>query len=577
MPIPRKYRCHNAPAPHLGLDFTSRLIDIAAKNAESSTERSEIKTQIALLRGRLRSKSWGLLVDSASYICEQQYHSPEEHFLCNQLASLIRKVPFKDPTLTPEQNAWDKFLASEQACKDTNARFTAFSSEMFSAEEYLGRARNWIRRVLGESPDFKSIFERCDFGPGASVGVHGECTHKGAKLTAEKWSVTGSAYDYARVSMMGDHHIWEYLLGGAPFCFDSDLFREKFDAKASIVQANKITMVPKTAKVHRTIAIEPLLNGYVQKGVDLHMRDKLRKIGINLNDQTRNQRLAKLGSEGGFDPLVTIDLSSASDSISIQLVKNLLPPDWYDFLNAIRSPCYESSYGSGKYEKFTSMGNGFCFPLETLIFAALIVSVYQDVATRTPIFSVYGDDIIVHQSAALLLTERLAFCGFKINSDKSFLFGPFRESCGADYFEGVYVRPYTLDFIPENYRDVVKILNGIRNSPFVQKDIWGFCFSRIPEKVRFVRPYSGPPDTAIEVDLDTFMSSPFSKWCKKIQGWKWTEYITTAVTDKRDFVPSIQMYGLLRGSSAEEGRVAFALRRKTRTRTRLVPSPSGIR
>ena len=116
--------------------------------------------------------------------------------------------------------------------------------------------------------------------------------------------------------------------------------------------------------------MEPLLNGFVQKGTDLEMRRLLRKVGIDLSDQSHNQRLAKRGSEGGFNPYCTIDLSAASDSLSYEVVKSFLPAEWFEYLCDIRAPRFllAGADHTERYEKFCSMGNGFCFPLQTLLF-----------------------------------------------------------------------------------------------------------------------------------------------------------------------------------------------------------------
>jgi hypothetical protein len=332
-------------------------------------------------------------------------------------------------------------------------------------------------------------------------------------------------------------------------------------------------MVPKTAKIHRAIPIEPLLNGFIQTGCDQYLKEKLLlRAGIDITDQSRNQGLAYQGSlPGWFNPLATIDLSAASDSIAIETARDLLPPAWFDFLNSIRSPCFSVDGVEKRYEKFSSMGNGFCFPLETLLFASLAYS--ANAVTGDTIFSVYGDDIIVRQSAAALVIEYLKYYGFKTNNEKTFLFGPFRESCGADFFEGVSVRPYSLDFIPINSRDIMKISNGLSLAGVDDASIHTWLRSIVPDFERFVRPLDGPPDTAFTVPEDVFMSSAFSKWNRELQTWSWKEFITSSISDDRRAPPSVQMYGLLRGRRSKiDGSPEDTLRRKTRTRTRVVPS-----
>lgn len=526
------------------------------------------------LHGALRSKSFGTAVRLADSLSEQQYGDSEEHFAMNQLASLVRKVPFVDPSLTPEATAWKKFIQAEHRCKRTNQRLRAENSVGRRSYAFLTeRAALWIERVIGDEPNLALIYEGCDFGPGASVGIHGNATHLARKLD-EKWTATPTGASIAISAMMGDHHIWESLQRRWPVCYDPDLFRRDAGRKVELVAANKITMVPKTAKVHRTIAIEPTLNGYIQKGVDVYMRRCLARYGIDLRDQTRNQNMAREGSLGGLNPLVTIDLSAASDSISIETVRRLIPPKWFEFLNRIRSPSYVSEWGNGRYEKFVTMGNGFCFPLETLIFASLVVAVYAETGDRD--FTVYGDDIIVRQSSALYLIEVLMYFGFRTNVDKTFIFGPFRESCGADYFEGVNVRPYILDFIPSTIRDKFKIANGIRDNPFFfNKEAWWTTVNSIPRKGLLLRPLAGPPDTAVTTTTDHFMTGEYVRWNPELQTWDWKEYLSSPVIDDTERHASVYMYGLLRGVRGDNHPTtplpSFAFRRMTRTSTRWVP------
>jgi hypothetical protein len=86
------------------------------------------------------------------------------------------------------------------------------------------------------------------------------------------------------------------------------------------------------------------------------------------------------------------------------------------------------------------MGNGYTFELETLIFAAISSAVTGGVVGEDVL--VYGDDILVANDQARNVMSALSCLGFTPNMKKSFYTGPFRESCGGDYFEGIGVRPY---------------------------------------------------------------------------------------------------------------------------------------
>jgi hypothetical protein len=167
------------------------------------------------------------------------------------------------------------------------------------------------------------------------------------------------------------------------------------------------------------------------------MAKRLLAVGVDIRDQTRNQRLAASGSLTGA--LATLDLSSASDTISREIVFELLPLDWAIYLARARTQEVLLPNGAVlSQEKFSSMGNGFTFPLETLIFWGLAAACCRSDSD----VSVYGDDIIVPTEHFEYLTEVLVACGFVVNTKKSYASGPFRESCGKDYIMGIDVRPY---------------------------------------------------------------------------------------------------------------------------------------
>jgi hypothetical protein len=209
-----------------------------------------------------------------------------------------------------------------------------------------------------------------------------------------------------------------------------------------VVKGSELGFVPKSAKTDRPICTEPLMNIYIQKGIGTYIRSRLRKNGCDLNNQNTNGTLARLGSIDGS--LATVDLSSASDTISYMTVLELLPSDWFDLMDKARSRFYSYEGKTYSFEKFSSMGNGFTFELESLIFLALARATCSFLGLSGRNVSVYGDDIIVPVEAYTMLSQVLEFCGFTVNQMKSFHNGPFRESCGSDFFLGKDVRPVYL-------------------------------------------------------------------------------------------------------------------------------------
>jgi len=222
----------------------------------------------------------------------------------------------------------------------------------------------------------------------------------------------------------------------------------------SIVEGNTMITVPKSAKTDRVICYEPHVNIRLQLAVGSYIRHRLKRVGVDLNDQSINQRRALEGSLSG--DLATIDLSMASDTLSAELVFQLVPIDWAVKLDRLRSRYTLWPDGSTRLnEKFSSMGNGFTFELESLIFYALASTVTENV-------SVFGDDIILPTEAYGEVSDLLVACGFSVNERKSFATSYFRESCGCDAFGGLDCTPVYLRRLPKSTEDVVKLHNGVR-------------------------------------------------------------------------------------------------------------------
>jgi hypothetical protein len=229
------------------------------------------------------------------------------------------------------------------------------------------------------------------------------------------------------------------------------------------VEGSVLFTVPKKTDIDRCACKEPDVNMFLQKGVGRHIRRRLLRFNINLNDQSINRDLARLGSADSS--LATVDLSSASDLISHGVVKLLLPSMWYEYLNDIRSHVVEIEGETHRMEMFSSMGNGFTFELESLIFFALMRSVayFEGVPG---VVSIYGDDIVFPSGMYDLSCFVLEKFGFLVNKDKSFAEGPFRESCGGHYYNGRDVTPFYLKREATRLTDVIRVANQLRRWAF---------------------------------------------------------------------------------------------------------------
>jgi hypothetical protein len=207
-----------------------------------------------------------------------------------------------------------------------------------------------------------------------------------------------------------------------------------------VVGGSRLDLVEKNAKTKRVINIEPDMNMRWQKGIGRYFRRALRKVGVNLNSQALNQYLAYIGSIDGT--LATIDLENASGSISQRVVWDHFPTDWAEAMDLVRcSGCYLPDGTWHQFEMWSSMGNGFTFELESLLFWALAKATRIAYGELDKRLSVYGDDIVVPTSLAEPLIGVLGYCGFRTNVQKTFYYGAFRESCGKHYFLGEDVTP----------------------------------------------------------------------------------------------------------------------------------------
>jgi len=330
----------------------------------------------------------------------------------------MRKNPHLKTSYDPRKAAIQTWWDAERQCADTNDRLVAFSQGNVSpldkrTNEVIWTARRIVADILGplsrRDLDFAESHFR--FGPGATSVVTGQDVVASKKYMCRS-HITPRLYPY-----------WRAL-------------RHLNSTDVELRAYSRVTFVPKTSKTDRAIAIEPHLNVYVQLGIGALLRQKLKRYGLNLDHQADiNRRLASIAHSSG---LATVDLSSASDTIAYQLIWELLPPEWASLLDLARTEYSLIDDQEVRLSKFSSMGNGFTFELESLIFLALARAAGDARAVS------FGDDIIISRECFPSLNGALVFLGFTVNLKKTFLAGRFFESCGFDYLDGVMIRPFYL-------------------------------------------------------------------------------------------------------------------------------------
>lgn len=523
---------------------------------------------------------WGevvrLKVNPQSYVCAR--------VLCQdlQVVNFLRKyqaLPGGYSKRKRREAAIKVFFDAEAQCYQTNERLSPLLFDPCHYGERLGNFvlswRKEIKRILGYAPSPDEL--PCRFGPGATF------SNRGDQITiAEKLSEGYTSTSLPRAFLeTWDRTAWAYSAAcglrpfdgksGLPLDLKDGLLRgDSYPPNLVIrdieqVRGNRFTTVPKTWDIDRGICVEPSLNTYFQLGVGAYISRRLARRGLKKErSQEYHKVLARIASLTGA--CATIDLSSASDTVAYNLVKLVLPENWWRLVDALRSTHTRLNGAWHKLEKFSSMGNGFTFELETLLFYSLCLTVQrlsparEDPYTPGLTISVYGDDIIVPTSISDDVCAALRFFGFSLNAKKTFTSGPFRESCGGDYHRGFDVRSHFCEEEVNEPHQLISLANGLYRLglrldalglPRLHLHSWHAVIDGLPEAIRHCR---GPEELG-----DLVLSDP--DWTtkgrvKERSGIRyvrvWRPVVNRAIPTNH-FRPGVVMAAALYGNTAVGG------------------------
>jgi len=325
--------------------------------------------------------------------------------------------------------AFKDYIASEVTVREFDERRSESDLSDF------GRISSLLFRDLFTSVD-SSVYN------GSIIPKHGSGSTADSTIGNEKyyWSTWTDRLEHLFPAR-------EFLSSSYSLSFERDLQWLAPEQEPPV----RVITVPKTLKTPRIIAMEPVHMQYVQQGlleaiVDASKRDNLLSRMITFDDQTPNQRMASMGSV--TQDLATLDLSAASDLVSNQLVMEMTKawPNLYEAVQASRSQAADVNGTRVNLAKFASMGSALCFPFETFVFVTLIFMAAErasnhqftrrDIRQLSGLVRAYGDDLIVPVDIVHEVVATLTSFGLKVNSDKSFWTGRFRESCGKEYYAG---------------------------------------------------------------------------------------------------------------------------------------------
>lgn len=406
----------------------------------------------------LRDGDWGRVCGVS--VDPRDYADALSYFRDAAAASLLRKASFLPTGVDCREAAVTKWWDGERACYKSNERLSPYLPQYrepgfpCAAEgdariaEFLSDVAKVIAGWIGPSPNSLTAGR---FGPGSTYSCRAGRATVPDKIASVPSLTRGALWFLPQ---------WLGTQWGACVA--------QHHGKVDFVKGNRFATVPKTSTTDRAIAAEPDINVFYQLALGRELRQKLKQSTCGRWDLDHVQAIhGQVARESSLTrEFATLDLSNASDTLCRNLVRVLLPRRWFEALDSLRSPMTRINGRWVRLEKFSSMGNGFTFELETIVFAGLATVASRKLGHKgylgRDVF-VFGDDIIVKDDVVRCLSSVLRFCGFELNHSKSFHGDvPFRESCGQDFFNGSPVRPFFLKELPNGPQDLVALANGIR-------------------------------------------------------------------------------------------------------------------
>lgn len=343
-----------------------------------------------------------------------------------------------------DRRAYDLFLQWNQRCKDWVEPEPSCDVERICLGEFKLAFMQCFETHDGDVIDFRTevpVFMR----PGPGAAVDAKMTDAYTKMYAGSLSTTS------------EDLYWEYYNSTLSFELEQQAeVKRSACFETPIVRGSITGFAPKNRDISRTTCTEANLNMIYQLGAGAVIENIVRCcFNVDLSTQPDlNREMSRLGSISGR--FGTTDLTSASDATSLGLWNWAMPyKEIHNFFMWIRSAETKSPFSDEwvRLHMLSSMGNGFTFPLMTLLFLCVVKAAYRtlgipmiynrvqrDGSTKPGNFGVFGDDIIVVSEAFNLVNRTLELLGYAVNTDKSFNKGPFRESCGTDWHLGQNVR-----------------------------------------------------------------------------------------------------------------------------------------
>lgn len=316
------------------------------------------------------------------------------------------------------------------------------------SQAVIARASMLCERILKE-PDGREFIDLTDIIP-----KHGPGAVASGERDEQKWE-----FSHLYSSLHQVYPYYDYMYG-VRAGYESQHLRDNLHKYKAMLRnstpTSKVVAVPKDSRGPRIICAEPLEYQFIQQGVANVLTPHLEKRSIargqiNFEDQTVNASLALTSS--ATREFATIDLKDASDLVSLDLARSILPEKLWKYFAATRSTHARLPNGEViQMKKFAPMGSALCFPVESLLFYCISVAalINEGIPEREALrlCYVYGDDIIVPTVHVIAVIGSLEMVGLRVNQQKCCYRSYFRESCGCDAFAGVDITPQRIKKVP---------------------------------------------------------------------------------------------------------------------------------
>lgn len=434
-------------------------------------------------------------------------------------ANLFRKVS-DFPGGNPEENAWQAFL-------DTEARTKVFNSLLPNAPRKVQRYINLVAYFLNEifgGMNYEDVIPRITYGAAHGFMRGGDFLEV---VSSRASFYSPKLYEFHKQKGIDDVFIDRmstFLTEEGEIVIDTSTIGTK------PIDEAQVSIVPKKWNMGRLTMKTSHHKRAYQNGIGDWMTRRLKeRLDIDLSTAPSiHKDITKYASITG--EWATIDLSSASDTIGAFWIDKA-PNNCAEYMHATRDDQFRLGHDGALHEMHAAAGQGcgWTFPFETALFWSICASTYcieggyePDVKTLRNIIKVYGDDILVLQDMGTHVLRSLELLGFIPNKEKSFVFGPFRESCGEDSFNGNSVRPYYAKSLPQDLPSWYSFINGIYRCCYLDNgntwrgdfyhDLWLRLIKAVPGEVLFGPSHLG--DSVINCD------DPFSEFGEDVYRYR---------------------------------------------------------